>query len=250
MSLGAQETRALLQEVPRVYHTMINDVLLTALARAFSNWTRSPALVIDLENHGREELFEDVDLSRTVGWFTCIFPLRLDVGEARGAGESLKAIKEQVRRVPEGGIGYGLLRYLSEDRDLAAKLTAVPRAEISFNYVGRANQSDSESALLISAAESTGASHSPRGRRAYLIEINGGVDGQGQLRMAFTYSENIHRATTVMNFGENFIRSLGDIIEHCASIGAGGHTPSDFRLDHMNQRELDELMAELGELEN
>jgi len=250
MSLGAQETRALLQEVPRVYHTMINDVLLTALARGFSTWTRSPALVIDLENHGREEIFEDVDLSRTVGWFTCIFPLRLDVGAAHGAGAALKTIKEQVRRVPEGGIGYGLLRYLSEDRDIAAKLAAVPRAEISFNYVGRTNQSDFGSALLTSAAESAGASHSPRGRRAYLIEINGGVDGQGRLRMAFTYSENMHRAETITNFGENFIRSLADIIEHCASIDAGGHTPSDFRLGHMNQRELDELMTELGELED
>ncbi|MDQ1592167.1 MAG: hypothetical protein QOG71_2794 [Pyrinomonadaceae bacterium] len=250
MSLGAQETRALLQEVPRVYHTMINDVLLTALARAFSNWTRSNALVIDLENHGREEIFDDVDLSRTVGWFTCIFPLRLDAGAPRGAGEALKTIKEQVRRVPEGGIGYGLLRYLSEDREIAATLAAAPRAEISFNYVGRTNQSDAGSALLATASESAGASHSPRGRRAYLIEINGGVDAEGQLRMAFTYSENVHRATTITSFGEKFIRSLADIIEHCASIDAGGHTPSDFRLGHMNQRELDDLMAELGELED
>ncbi|HJR08157.1 MAG TPA: amino acid adenylation domain-containing protein [Pyrinomonadaceae bacterium] len=250
MSLGAQETRALLQEVPRVYHTMINDVLLTALARAFANWTRSPAFVIDLENHGREEIFEDVDLSRTVGWFTCIFPLRLDAGVARGAGEALKTIKEQVRRVPEGGIGYGLLRYLSEDQDIAAKLAAVERAEISFNYVGRTDRSEAGSALLTSASESAGASHSPRGRRAYLIEINGGVDAQGRLQMAFTYSENMHRAATITSFGENFIKSLADIIEHCASLDAGGHTPSDFRLGHMNQRELDDLMAELGELED
>ncbi|HEX8128489.1 MAG TPA: amino acid adenylation domain-containing protein [Pyrinomonadaceae bacterium] len=251
MSLGAEETRALLQEVPRVYHTMINDVLLTALAQAFTRWTRSPALIIDLENHGREEIFDDVDLSRTVGWFTCIFPLRLDPGGARGEpGAALKAVKEQVRRVPEGGIGYGLLRYLSEDREIAARLAAAPRAEISFNYVGRTNRSEAESALFKASAEPAGASHSPRGQRAYLIEINGGVDGDGRLRMAFTYSENLHRASTVANFGENFIRSLADIIEHCVSTEAGGHTPSDFQLGHMNQRELDDLMAELGELED
>jgi amino acid adenylation domain-containing protein/non-ribosomal peptide synthase protein (TIGR01720 family) len=250
VSLGAEETRALLQEVPRVYHTMINDVLLAALALAFSKWTRSPALLIDLENHGREEIFEDVDLSRTVGWFTCIFPLRLDVGEARAPGAALKSIKEQVRRVPEGGIGYGLLRYLTEDREIAGKLAAAPRADISFNYVGRTNRSEAETALFSASAESAGASHSPRGRRPYLIEINGGIDGEGRLRMAFTYSEHLHRAATVLSFGENFIRSLADIIEHCISAEAGGHTPSDFQLGHMNQRELDDLMAELGEFED
>ncbi|HWK88466.1 MAG TPA: amino acid adenylation domain-containing protein, partial [Longimicrobium sp.] len=100
VTLGVDDTRALLTEVPPVYGTQVNDALLAALARTFRRWTDSPALRIDLEAHGREDLFEDVDLSRTVGWFTAIYPLRLDVGAAEGPGEALKAVKEQLRAVP------------------------------------------------------------------------------------------------------------------------------------------------------
>ena len=119
VSLSAEETRALLQEVPEAYHTQINDVLLTALVQAFSRWTGARSLLVDLEGHGREEIFEDVDLSRTVGWFTTIFPVLLESGGGFHPGNALKSVKEQLRRIPNRGIGYGLLRYLSRDADIS-----------------------------------------------------------------------------------------------------------------------------------
>src|SRR5437588_198601 len=112
VALSAQETQALLQQVPKRYHTQAHDALLTALVLAYSRWTGERSLLIDLEGHGREDIAEGVDLSRTVGWFTAIAPVILDLSDTGGPGESLKAVKEQLRAMPHGGIGYGLLRYL------------------------------------------------------------------------------------------------------------------------------------------
>lgn len=248
VSLTAEQTKHLLQDVPKAYRTMINDVLLTALAQAFSMWTRSRSFLVDLENHGREDLFDDVDLSRTVGWFTCIFPLTLNLGEAAGPGEALKLIKEQIRGVPNGGIGYGLLRYLCDDAEVTEKFRALPQAEISFNYVGRSNEGFGESSMFSATRGSVGPAHSPRSPRRYLIELNGDVN-QGQLRMIFTYSENLHLRSTIEEFANAFIECLKEIIDHCLSPNAGGRTPSDFLLSDMSQRELDKLIAELNEME-
>src|SRR6185369_5073622 len=125
VSLSTDDTNALLQHVPRIYHTRIDDALLTALARAFGE----DELLVELEKHGREELFEEVDLSRTVGWFTSAFPVLL---KSQGTlGDALKSTKEQLRRIPHGGIGYGLLRYLCRDEEVARQMSLLPHAEVS-----------------------------------------------------------------------------------------------------------------------
>ena len=111
VALEVEETLTLLRDVPSAYRTQINDILLAALGSALSRWTGSPLVHITLEGHGREELFDDVDLSRTVGWFTTTFPIRLDLRETNDPGDLIKSVKEQLRRVPNRGIGYGLLRY-------------------------------------------------------------------------------------------------------------------------------------------
>jgi amino acid adenylation domain-containing protein len=125
-ALDREETRALLTEAPRAYRTQINDLLLTALARAFEPWTRSRRLRIELEGHGREEIIAGVDLSRTVGWLTAVFPVLLDLEEATEPGAALKTIKETLRRVPDRGIGYDLLRFLGgeQGRDLGSRQAA------------------------------------------------------------------------------------------------------------------------------
>ncbi len=244
VSLDGERTKALLQEVPKVYHTMINDVLLTALVQSFSGWTRARSLLVDLENHGREDIFDDVDLSRTVGWFTCIFPLLLELGDASRPEVALKSVKEQIRRVPNGGIGYGLLRYLAAETEANASLGKLPQAEICFNYLGRAGQVDSEHSLFTPKG-SAGATRSATGRRRYLIEVDGGIYGD-QLRMAWTYSENLHARSTIESFANGFIEALNTIIDHCLSVDAGGFTPSDFSIPDLSQRELDKLIAELS----
>ncbi|MGH9761161.1 MAG: condensation domain-containing protein, partial [Blastocatellia bacterium] len=137
VSLTAQETRSLLQDVPRAYHTQINDVLLTALAQAFCEWTGEPGLLIDLEGHGREGIIDGVDLSRTVGWFTTIFPVALSVEASDDTGEAIKRVKEKLRSVPNRGISFGLLRYLVSDEAIRDRLSKQPPPAISFNYLGQ-----------------------------------------------------------------------------------------------------------------
>jgi amino acid adenylation domain-containing protein/non-ribosomal peptide synthase protein (TIGR01720 family) len=240
VSLSQNETQELLQQVPKAYNTQINDVLLTALVQAFAEWTGERTLMLELEGHGRENIFDDVDLSRTVGWFTTHFPVILTLGESSNPGETLKAIKEQLRSIPHRGIGYGVLRYLSRDLELQAQ----PRPEVSFNYLGQSDQVFSESSLLTPAPESTGASRSQRGSRVYLLEINGIVAG-GQLQMNCTYSKAIHRKSTIENLAEKFMAALRRLITHCQSPEAVGYTPSDFPQMQFSSEELDELLAEL-----
>jgi non-ribosomal peptide synthase protein (TIGR01720 family) len=239
IALSQEETQVLLQDVPAAYQTQINDVLLTALVQAVKQWTGERLLLVDLEGHGREEIFEDVDLSRTVGWFTTLFPVLLDIGEASSLADALKTVKEQLRNVPNRGIGYGVLRYLS-----LRNLGMETKAQIRFNYLGQSDQVLSESSLFAPAQESSGSGRSLQGSRAYLLDINGIVAG-GQLRLDWTYSEAIHRRDTIENLAGRFIEALRSLIAHCQSKDAEGYTPSDFPQMQLSQDELDELLAEL-----
>ena len=139
MTLDAERTRQLLQQAPAAYRTQVNDLLLTALARVLCRWSGQPSALVQLEGHGREALFDEIDLTRTVGWFTSAYPLRLtplQVEEAAGQGASIKAIKEQLRAVPHKGLGYGVLRYLA-DESCREALAALPLAPVTFNYLGQ-----------------------------------------------------------------------------------------------------------------
>src|SRR5205807_10066427 len=114
VQLDPARTRALLQDVPGVYRTQVNDVLLAALGRTLARWTGRDRVLVDLEGHGREELFKGVDLSRTVGWFPTMFPVPLHVPTHTDPGTLLKSVKERLRAIPGRGLGYGALRYLTE----------------------------------------------------------------------------------------------------------------------------------------
>ncbi|MBN0357508.1 hypothetical protein JTM63_33740, partial [Pseudomonas aeruginosa] len=132
--LEREWTRRLLQQAPAAYRTQINDLLLTALARVVCRWSGEAEVLVRLEGHGREDLFEDIDLSRTVGWFTSLYPVRLS--PRQNLADSVKAIKEQLRAIPSRGIGYGLLRYLGS-AEARRTLETLPEGEIVFNYLGQ-----------------------------------------------------------------------------------------------------------------
>ena len=206
IALTIEETQALLQQVPKAYNTQINDVLLTALVQAFAQWTNNKTLLVDLEGHGREEIFDNVDLSRTIGWFTTVFPVRINISEAADLEQALQVVKKQVRAIPNRGIGYGVLRYLANN-EMLAKL---PQAEVCFNYLGQFDQTLKQSFLFGAATGSRGEVRSPKNQRRYLLEINGFVS-EGQLTMSWTYSQNLHQRTAIENLAESFrvvLRSL------------------------------------------
>ncbi|MBE9034047.1 non-ribosomal peptide synthetase [aff. Roholtiella sp. LEGE 12411] len=244
VSLTPEETESLLHEVPAAYQTQINDILLTAIVQTFHQWTGNSSLLINLEGHGREDILDNLDLSRTVGWFTTIFPVLLDITSAFDPGEALKKVKEKLRSIPRKGINYGALRYLSQ-KSIAEKLQALPQAEVIFNYLGQFDQVLSETSIFRPASESAGETQSPRASRDYLLEVNGLIVN-GQLRLNWTYSKALHQQTTIEKLAQTYIEKLRSLIVHCQSPNAGSYTPSDFPQMQFNQQELDQLMAELG----
>jgi amino acid adenylation domain-containing protein/non-ribosomal peptide synthase protein (TIGR01720 family) len=137
VELTEEETGRLLQEAPKRYRCQVQELLLTAVAEAVREWSGQTGVVLDVEGHGREEIGEGVDVSRTVGWFTTVYPVRLELPEQKDEVEALKAVKQQLRAVPRHGMGYGLLRYGSRRPELQDELKQQPRAAISFNYLGQ-----------------------------------------------------------------------------------------------------------------
>ncbi|HSK75700.1 MAG TPA: non-ribosomal peptide synthase/polyketide synthase [Thermoanaerobaculia bacterium] len=242
VSLDPEETRALLQEVPAAYRTQINDVLLAALAETFAAWTGEPSLVVDLEAHGREELFPDVDLTRTVGWFTTQFPVRLSLPSPAAPGAALKRIKEELRAVPRGGAGYGLLRFLAGDAGLSRALAGTTGPQVAFNYLGQLDQALPESSLFAGAPESAGPSLSAGAHRAVVFEVNASVR-DGRLRVHWEHSRDLHREDTVRALAEGYLDALRRTIEHCRSA-SGSLTPSDLPLLRLGQEDLDRLFPE------
>jgi amino acid adenylation domain-containing protein/non-ribosomal peptide synthase protein (TIGR01720 family) len=234
-TLSQEQTTRLLRDVPPVYHAQINDVLLTGLGLALKKWTGGTRFRIDLEGHGREELLPGLDLSRTVGWFTSLYPVDLDLTRSSGPGSALKSVKESLRAIPDHGLGYGILRYLCG---------AEPEepARVSFNYLGQLDSAFRDEEFRLSG-EPTGPAVSPRAERPYWLDISGLVK-DGQLEMSLCYSTALHRPDNIERLAGLLKASLTEIVEHCLSTGAGGYTPSDFPLAGLSQFQLDTLFTD------
>ena len=241
-ALSQPETHALLQEAPRAYNTQINDILLTALALTLKEWTGHDCLLIDLEAHGREDLFPDIDLSRTVGWLNATYPALLRIDES-DLGGALRNVKEQLRQVPRNGIGYGLLRYLG---DLEERFASQPQAEVLFNYLGQADRMLGLGGDWLPIPGANGGDRTDLYRRSHLLEVNGIVVG-GQLRLAWAYSRKVHTAETIERLAEHYAEALRSLIAHCCSVEGSSYTPSDFPAARIDQKSLDLLMGRINQ---
>jgi amino acid adenylation domain-containing protein/non-ribosomal peptide synthase protein (TIGR01720 family) len=213
--LDGERTSVLIRGVSKEAESGIQSVLLAALGLAIRRWCGAETLLVDLESHGRQEIFPELDLSRTVGWFTAVFPVRFAVGGST-PDEVLRTVREHLREVPNRGIGYGIVRYLSPD-GVGERLRDLPEPEISFNYLGQLDRvimTDSPFSLVTGH---TGKTRSPRHKRDHLIEINGSVIG-GRLRLEWTYSSDVHRAETIEGLAAEFLSSLTGLLDHSAHL--------------------------------
>ncbi|MGY3199992.1 amino acid adenylation domain-containing protein/non-ribosomal peptide synthase protein (TIGR01720 family) [Streptomyces sp. TE5632] len=237
--LEPETTEALLRRVPAVYRTQVNDVLLSALGRTLARWCGRDTVLVGVEGHGREDLFDDVDLSRTVGWFTAEFPLALSVAPDAGWHDTLRSVKEQLRAVPLHGLSHGALRRLLPDSPLAA--APVPR--VGFNYHGQWDANGSQSRLYGAALPPAGSDTDPDAPRPYLLDITGVVQ-DGRLELGWTYPPAVYDESTVRELADEMCAALRDIVAHCTRPDAGGRTPSDFPLAGLGQTELDRLVGD------
>jgi len=237
--LGTELTRQLLQEAPAAYRTQVNDLLLTALARVIGRWSGQASTLIQLEGHGREELFDGVDLTRTVGWFTSLFPVRLTPADT--LGESIKQIKEQLRSIPNKGIGFGALRYLGDAR-AQQSLQALPSPRITFNYLGQFDGSfaGDEAALFVPSPDNAGLDQSPEAPLGNWLTLNGQVYG-GELRVGWTFSHERFDSAVIEALAADYAAELAALIGHCLTPGVEGLTPSDFPLAGLTQAQLDQF---------
>ena len=250
--LDRQQTSQLLQQAPAAYRTQVNDLLLTALARVIARWTQRDEVLVQLEGHGREDLFDAFDLTRTVGWLTSLFPVKLTA--ASGLDASIKQIKEQLRAIPNKGVGYGALRYLgdSHTRDVLAGLPVPP---ITFNYLGQLDSTFADSSapgaerFLQPARESSGASQSAEALLENLLSINGQVYA-GELSLAWTFSQDMFNRATVQALADGYVTELQALIEHCVNQDAVALTPSDVPLAALDQAQLDALPVPAGAIED
>ncbi|MFI1227665.1 MULTISPECIES: amino acid adenylation domain-containing protein [unclassified Streptomyces] len=263
LTLGREETAAVLTTVPAAFSATVNDVLLTALALSVSDWRRrheggeDTGILLDLEGHGREEFAPGLDLSRTVGWFTSLFPVRLDPGrlgrqETRAAGpavgEALKRVKEQLRELPDNGLGFGLLRHLNPST--AAVLQGRPSPQIAFNYLGRfaapaptevGDWSPDPLAEVLGAGADSGMP------LAHSLEVNAltqdGPDGPA-LVATWSWPDGVLSESRVRELAEDWFGALEALAAHAERAGTSGWTPSDLPLVSLSQAEIDLLESE------
>ena len=249
VSLDVEATRQWLFDSQAAYRTRPHELLVTALAETLCDHLESAVVRVELEGHGREEVSDDVNLSRTLGWFTSLYPVALRKPSAAQPGEWIKTVKEQLRSVPHGGIGYGVLRWLVGDTAVRDRLAAIPRPAVSFNYLGQFDHVLPNDAPFALAAEATGPDRSPRGLRPHVWEIIAHVR-DGQLHVEWRFSNNLHRRETVARLADEHLTALRRLVEHCLTPDAGGATPADFPLAGIDQDDMDQLSVLLDDSEH
>jgi amino acid adenylation domain-containing protein/non-ribosomal peptide synthase protein (TIGR01720 family) len=257
-SLPADLTQSLLQKVPSVYNTQITEALLTALAQTIAQWTNHSQVLFDLESHGR--FSESLDLSRTVGWFTTLYPMPLKFEATRSLADNFKGIKAQMRAVPHQGLSYGLLRYLKDKAEASQALALT--LPISFNYLGQIdlgqidlgqtdpgqtnlNQTETLSQAAFNRVETLSANQAAANVRPYLIDINCWIASE-QLQVEWTFSRCYHTAQTINSLAEQFLLNLSALIEHCCAQEVADYSPDDFSLVALNQLDLEAVFSQVS----
>ncbi|MGI8636034.1 MAG: condensation domain-containing protein, partial [Segetibacter sp.] len=226
------------------YNTEIDDILLTSLSTTIANWSNSNKVLIGLEGHGRGDIAEGVDTTNTVGWFTTLYPVLLNIN-ADNSSNLIKSIKEQLRQVPDQGVGYGVLKYINKEESLQGKQPW----EILYNYLGQVDNLVSDSKYFSRVDEYAGENRAGEHTVNEKISINAIVRG-GELVIKFDCSSKHFKELTVREIAENFITNLNFLISHCLQQDnkGGGLTPSDFGMgSKISIEELDELLEEEGD---
>jgi non-ribosomal peptide synthase protein (TIGR01720 family) len=216
-SLNPIETKILFQEVSVYYQAGINDILLTALIRAYYKWTGNRTLLVDIEGHGRENILEKVDLSRTIGLFSTNFPVHLNVKAVSNLEEEIQLIREMMQKVPQKGIGYGLLKYLKNDENVRKKMKSLPQAEFNFNYLGQFSATPSSDWVPFKiASESEGPIQDVKNKNDYLLYFTGVVGGE-TLDIRWLFSRNLFKSATIKTFAKNYVQELRLIIQNVSA---------------------------------
>ncbi|NEW09286.1 amino acid adenylation domain-containing protein [Paenibacillus sp. SYP-B3998] len=279
VTLNEAETEQLLREANKAYYTETTELLLTALALAVRAWTGSGRMRLELEGHGRDTLPEGADATRTVGWFTTLYPVLLDLNstgsalqragisaenrafahnesascaqiednnEALTLAGDIKTVKEELRRVPDKGAGYGIIRYLAQRQKSGQGKPSGAHADIAFNYLGQFDrEADNE---LFSISPLHGAYDTSKdNQRLHTLEITCMVV-QGRFSLTVNYNRRHYREQTMRNFAESIRTHLQRVIDHCLRKGKPEQTASDFTSRELTSNALDDIRSMISSL--
>ncbi|MDH0749854.1 condensation domain-containing protein, partial [Pseudomonas sp. GD03842] len=219
--LDADLTHRLLREAPAALNARMDEILLAALAQALSGWTGQANNLVALEGHGREALAEGLDVGRTVGWFTSLFPVRVEA--ASDIHQTVEQVRAVVRGLPDKGVGFGLLRYLGHER-VREQLAALPEPKVVFNYLGQFDQDLGDGRFAPSKVPA-GALVDPSTPLNRELEINGQIFG-GQLGLTFRYSGQRYQRSTIERLQAAYRAALIELLESLPSARSTTVTPS------------------------
>jgi len=256
-TLPSRITAPLLSVLPAVLRARINEILLASLKLALLRWTKQrgapPAkhILVNIEGHGREDIFSDVDLSRTVGWFTSLYPVAFDVSDLEAYSDpanaitlayAIRTVKSQLRKLPDSGLGFGLLRFLNVETK--RELSVFRDAEIAFNYLGRFQTSE-EPFLL-------GAGSDPHSPLTHAVELNAiALEGPNgiELRTVWSWAPALVSESSVRDLAESFLKVLEALVGLADRPDISCLTPSDLSLVSISQEEIERLEKKHGVLE-
>ena len=214
MSLGRNETRLLIDSPSKDKSISVQSILVAGLALTLSRWSKTSNVLIDLEGHGREEsIGSSINLTRTVGWFTSCYPALLQVEDSKDMSKTLHHVAQELADIPNKGIGYGILRYLSNQADIKSKFESLPQAEVAFNYTGIGSRSDKTNHEEKQRKESSGSlgqialSQSKQRRRTHRFEIVAGIS-KGILTVRWGYSLDDYQEETVSQLCEEYLQAV------------------------------------------
>ena len=259
ISWDKKHTDDLLNKTQKAYNTEINDLLLSAFALALANWQKIENVSFNLEGHGREDCVSGVDITRTVGWFTSLFPVALSLPEIKDINNltdldykaCIQGIKEQLRDIPDKGLSYGVLKYLTSSpsspsplsKEQVDSISSLHISKVSFNYLGQFGGDDKsqDQNSWGFAPESSGFALGPKNHHPNLLDLNGMVM-DGKLGFSVAFSTSHFDKKSINKFSELFKEYVLKIIEHCASKKEVAYTPSDFATTNLSQVKLDQIL--------
>ena len=218
------------------------DLLLASLGLTLARWAGAPACSIDVEGHGRPDVDPEIDLARTVGWITAIAPRRVEVAGAKDALEVLARVETQSARIPDGGIGYGALRYIARDAALEAAIAERGAPEVLFNFAGRFDPPPGEALFSFAEPEDVVRLRRSGGPRRHLLEVDAYV-AEGRLRVRWTYGALIHEEGTVRALAQEHLTTLRDLLDKAASVAR--KRLAGFPLVSLSQAQLSRIVSKL-----
>ncbi|WP_242958468.1 condensation domain-containing protein, partial [Clostridium cavendishii] len=242
--LSKEETENLLKYSNKAYNTEINDLLLAALSLTISQWTGEENTLINLESHGREEIIKDVDITRTIGWFTSQYPVILKNSD-NNLGTLIKNTKDLLRRIPNKGISYGIIKYCSNS-EIKDKIKFNLNPEISFNYLGQFDE-DMNNDIFTSSPLSSGIAVSLNSKNLYLLDFLGILKDK-KLILNIRYSDNQYNEQTITLLANNYKTNLINLINYCLSKEESEKTASDITKENISLYELNPYLKDINNI--